>query len=144
MQTARLVDPLSYGALESSSQPLLPETSLLPTPDLTALGRRASFETAAQARLAGRINAASVSEDEERALMAERASLLNKKFETSLTKAEGRRLEYIRWSLDRIEDARSGSHLDMLESRVAEYEGFLDEIRTLQEKISNIGRNVEQ
>jgi hypothetical protein len=94
-----------------------------------------------QARVAGRMNAASASEDERRALLSERAAILKKKFESPLTKAEVRRLEYVRWSLDRIEDARTGVNLDMLESRVAEYEDFLDEIRTLQDKISNIGRN---
>jgi hypothetical protein len=144
MRTARLVDRLNYGVVESASQPSFPNDNVVtPTPDLTILRPRPGIESAAQARLAGRLNAASVSDDERRALLSERAFLLNKKFETSLTKAESRRLEYVRWSLDRIEDARTGMQLDMLESRVGEYEDFLSEIKTLQDRISNIGRNIK-
>jgi hypothetical protein len=142
MQTARLVDRLNYGVVESASEPVFPNGNVAaPTPDLTSLRPGAGFASPDQARLAGRLNAASVSQDEQNALLAERATLLKKKFETSLTKAEGRRLQYIRWSLDRIEDARTGFNLDMLESRVSDYEGFLKEIHTLQHQISEVGRN---
>src|SRR6266852_4426056 len=99
VQTANLVSQLSYGVLESGSQPLLDDANnLAPMPDFTALPRRrSSMEAAAQARIAGRVNAAAVSDAERGALLAERAAILKKKFESPLTKAEVRRLEYVRW-----------------------------------------------
>jgi hypothetical protein len=140
MQTARLVDQSSLAVSESASQPVNAEPGNLdPTPDLSLLRQRPSIETAALARVAGRMNAATVSGDEIQSLLAERASLLKKKFDSSLTPAEERRLTYVRWSLDRVEDARSGAHLDLLESRVLEYEHFLEEVRALQRRIDKIG-----
>lgn len=142
MRTARIVDTPSVVALDSANHTILQDaTSLNPSPDLSALRQPRSVESVAQARVAGRMNAAAVSEEEVKSLLAERASLLQKKYETSLTPVENRRLTYVRWSLDRIEDARKGMQLDLLESRVTEYEAFLDEIRSLNDQISNLGRN---
>jgi hypothetical protein len=145
MQTAKIADQTSFGVLESANQAgqsILEDVSAAaPSLGSRFQMRRGDAEAAARARVAGRVNAAAVSDEEVKAHLAERASLLKKKFETSLTPGEERRLTYVRWSLDRIEDARTGMHLDVLESHVADYENFLDEIRTLNERISKIGRN---
>jgi hypothetical protein len=140
LQTARLVSQPSIGALESANQSAEPEqVGFSLTPDLGRFHGRPSLETVAQARVAGRVNAAAVPDDEVKSLLAERAELLTKKFEVSLTKAENRRLQYIRWSLDRVEDARSGMNLDMLDSQVSDYESFLEGLKQLQDEISKIG-----
>jgi hypothetical protein len=83
------------------------------------------------ARVAGRANAARISEEEEEELLAERKELLEREFSGRLTRLEKARLTYVRWSLDRIEDARSGWALDELEAAVAQYEHFNENINSL-------------
>lgn len=87
-------------------------------------------------RLAGRINASNVSEHEHNALLRERQTLLDKKFNGTITRKEANRLEYVRWSLDRIEDAKYGQALDFLESSVAQYEQLQDDLRNLQAQLT--------
>jgi hypothetical protein len=87
---------------------------------------------AATARIAGRLNAANVSEKEHNDLLRERQALLDKKLEGQITRKEENRLEYVRWSLDRIDDAKHGDALDILEDRVREYEKFLSDVELLR------------
>src|SRR6478672_12269628 len=54
------------------------------------------------ARMAARMNARSVSEKERTDLLDERQRLLDKHFDGELTREDSIRLQYIRWSLDRI------------------------------------------
>jgi hypothetical protein len=86
-------------------------------------------------RLAGRLNAASVSDFELGELLRERQILLDKKFGGTITRREENRLTYVRWSLDRIEDARHGLVLDQLEHAVGNYERLLTSLRSLGEQI---------
>jgi hypothetical protein len=88
-------------------------------------------------RLAGRMNAASVSEAEHRALLRERQELLNKRFDNTITRKESNRLEYVRWSLDRIEDARHGGELDYLEAHIESYERLVTQIRSLERQLQH-------
>ena len=87
---------------------------------------------AATSRIAGRINASSVSEQEHQALLQERQFLLDKKFDGTITRREANKLEYIRWSLDRIEDAKHGAILDELEDSVKIYERFASDLHKLE------------
>jgi hypothetical protein len=87
------------------------------------------------AKLAGRLNAARVSEREHRELFDERKQLLLKKFAGDITPRELSRLEYVRWSLDRIEDAKHGYELDELEAQVTKFEQFVSEIRHLEHEL---------
>ncbi len=87
------------------------------------------------ARIAGRVNAAAISEAEHNALLVERQSLLDKEFAKTITPKESRRLEYVRWSLDRIEDAKYGYALDFLEGSVSRYEQFLGDLNDLQHQL---------
>jgi hypothetical protein len=87
--------------------------------------------SAATSQIAGRMNAASVSDREREELLRERASLLNKKFAGQITRKESHRLEYVRWSLDRIEDAKHGYALEALDEAVTRYESILDELKKL-------------
>jgi hypothetical protein len=90
---------------------------------------------ASTARLAGRIQAAHISEEEYQSLLDERQILLDKKFSGLMTKRESNRLEYVRWSLDRIEDARYGQTLDMLQNAVTQYERLARDITQLEAKL---------
>jgi len=85
--------------------------------------------------MAGRINAASVSDQECQTLLRERQDLLDKNFDDTITRKEKIRLEYIRWSLDRIEDSKFGQTLDMLENSVSKYEQFLSDVRKLENQL---------
>lgn len=91
---------------------------------------------AAVARIAGRLNAANVSEEEHQQLLHERQTLLDKKFGGMITRKEQNRLEYVRWSLDRIEDAKHGQTLDVIEGWVQRYEQFLSEIRNFETQLA--------
>lgn len=107
-------------------------TASLVEPDFRAF-RSAHAITA---RLAGRLNAAMVSETEHTSLLNERQSLLEKKFSGNMSRKESNRLEYVRWSLDRIEDAKHGAAIDKLENSVEVYERFLDEMRNLERQLN--------
>jgi hypothetical protein len=87
------------------------------------------------ARAAARVNAGSTSEEEVQALLAERQALLDSDLEGTITPEQLDRLEYVRWSLDRIEDARHGAALDALEAHVSRYENLLTEIRIFASNI---------
>lgn len=89
-----------------------------------------------EARRAGRINAASVSDDEVNALLRERQQLLDKKFGGFMNKREENRLAYVRWSLARIEDARTGQALDVLEDLTSQYKQFHQDVQSLSSHIS--------
>jgi hypothetical protein len=99
-----------------------------------------SYAHAQNARIAGRLNAASATEEELKALLAERRKLLDKKLSGDITRKESNRLEYVRWSLDRIEDARHGPTLDLLESAVFRYESIAEEIRSLRAALAEAAK----
>jgi hypothetical protein len=107
-------------------------SALFKAPDFAQSGK----VYADTARIAGRLNAASVSDDEHKTLLHERQLLLDKKLARTITREEENRLQYVRWSLDRIEDAKFGYVLDALESSVSQYEQFLKEVRALHEQLS--------
>jgi hypothetical protein len=89
------------------------------------------------AKLAGRASARQTSVADERALLKEREALLRKQMTSQLSKAEARRLEFVRWGLARIEDARIGPTLDELELAVRRYEDFLSEITRLRQELNS-------
>jgi hypothetical protein len=91
---------------------------------------------AVASRRAGRLNAASISDNEIELLLGERERLLDKQFNESITHSEKIRLQYVRWQLDRIEDAREGETLDALENWITQYERFKEDLETLQRDLS--------
>lgn len=101
-------------------------------------GRR---ETAQQVtRLAARANASAATDKERADLLAERTKLLDKKFDGTLTKSENIRLEYVRWSLDRIEEARHGPALDKLESKIEEIQRLAARLAGLRDGLRSASR----
>jgi hypothetical protein len=69
--------------------------------------------------------ASQVSEKEHHELLRERQALLDKLFAKTISRREEIRLEYVRWSLDRIEDAKHGGDLDRIEDTINRMEHFL-------------------
>ena len=74
-------------------------------------------------------------EGEWEALLEQRQQLLDKKFSGSMTKSESNRLDYVRWSLDQIEDAKHGAALDVLEDSISRYESFLEGVQQLNQDL---------
>jgi hypothetical protein len=93
---------------------------------------------AVTARLAGRINAASIPKEEHQTLLRERQLLLDKDLGGTISRQEAHRLEYVRWSLDRIEDAKYGQNLEVLEDSVRQYERLLAELNSLSAHIQTL------
>lgn len=90
---------------------------------------------AAASKAAGRINAASISDAELGELLRERKRLLMKRLDGKITPRESNRLQYVRWTLDRIEDARDGYILEALEDSVARYEQLAEDLTELYSQL---------
>ncbi|WP_342726763.1 hypothetical protein AAFG07_07915 [Bradyrhizobium sp. B097] len=97
-------------------------------------------EAAVASRIAGRRNAARISESDHDALLIERQVLLNKHFAGEITKKEHNRLEYVRWQLDRIEDALYGDAADFLEGAIERYERLSKDMKDLTSQLSEMGK----
>jgi hypothetical protein len=121
------VNPLSSGPITDGSN----VAASLKAPDFGSLASIYAITS----RLAGRLNAAKISLQEHDALLRERQTLLDKKFAGAINRREANRLEYVRWSLDRIEDAKHGEALDALEAAVARYEQIEDNLSNLKEQL---------
>jgi len=76
-----------------------------------------------------------VSDEAKDALIEEHKSLVNKMFQEGLSEREKRRLTFVRWQLDRIDDANEGYVLDALTEFVEEYEAFAENIKEIIKKI---------
>jgi hypothetical protein len=83
------------------------------------------------ARLTARLNASKVSDVEAKAWLEEREQLVTKQLEGTITKKELARLDYVRWSLDRIEDGKHGAVLDELESHIVQFEKVANQLSRL-------------
>jgi hypothetical protein len=90
------------------------------------------------ARLAGRLNASAVTDAERNELLAERAKLLDKLDAGTITRKEEIRLEYVRWSLDRIEDARYGPAMDRLEAQIDEFQKLAKRLMGLRDNLDGL------
>src|SRR5689334_14128005 len=106
--------------------------------DILQLPRFPSYsyasETAAS-RIAARINASAIAPAEHKALLGERQALLDKEFDGTISPKEKNRLKYVRWTLDRIDDARYGAGLERLEAMVEHYERFSADIEAFQAEL---------
>jgi hypothetical protein len=107
------------------------------SPNVTAMPPVSEGWNPEAAKFAGRMNAAQTSADEERDLLEKRKMLLQAQMQRPLTRPEKARLAYVRWNLDRIEDARIGPHLDKLEAAIFRYENFMAEIASLKRELDS-------
>lgn len=111
------------GVLPSWNETAKPWTSIPQTQRIDSGGFAA-------AQVLGLINAAQTSDKELESLLSERQRLLDLKFSGNATRKELVRLEYVRWSLDRIEVARFGS-FGALEDTIRQYEQFAHDLEQL-------------
>ena len=142
LSNARLSEREEYVATDTSNQTPGGESvfSADAATNLPNFHKRAQSPGFAETtRIAGRINASAITKEEHDALLPERTARLQKKYQSSLSSREENRLTYVRWSLDRIEDAKHGAHLDILEDAVSEYEKFLKEVKVLSLRIAQLG-----
>ena len=98
-----------------------------------------SAHFALAARIAGRINAASISDREVAELHRKRRILVERKYSSGLSRHDEHELRYIRWTLDRVEDAKQGYALDILEAATARYEDLLRRMGSLENQLGHIG-----
>lgn len=89
-------------------------------------------------RLAARLNASTASDEEHKNLLSERQRLLDGQLNGTITRREEIRLEYIRWSLDRIEDAKHGFGLDRLQAHIGEIERVSEQLEGLMKQLNNM------
>lgn len=128
-------------AIETISGHPLPETDVPRA--ATAATNLADLDPRAQAlasRIAGRAVAAQMSDEEIEARFAERERLIRKKLDGNIARSEERRLQLVRWELDRVEDALHGRDLDRLEMLVLNQEALEQAIRELTEGLSSASR----
>ena len=86
--------------------------------------------------MAGRVNAGRISEAEIADKIAQHAALVLKKYEDKLSFEEERKLTYLRWDLDRIENAFHGPGLDVLEAAVSDYENFYKRLASFADDLN--------
>jgi hypothetical protein len=79
-----------------------------------------------------------IPEAEKKRIIHERNQLVQKQFKAGLSIKEKRRLKYVRWQLDRIDDAESGEFLDYLEKLTEGHEKFAKELNGFLTQIQNI------
>ncbi len=96
---------------------------------------------ASTARSAGRVHAGTISDIEHQRLLDERKALLTKKFNGRMTRRDDVRLQYVRWHLDRIDDARNGASLDELENSIDRYEELQRDLKNFEAALQHASRN---
>jgi hypothetical protein len=116
------------------------------TASVTTMPRIPSFDypssvTAAASRRAARINAAAIPDSEHKQLLDERQKLLDKEEAGVITRHELNRLQYVRWSLDRVDDAKYGASLEMLEDAVSRYEKFQVDIDRFHSELQTLRKS---
>jgi hypothetical protein len=92
-------------------------------------------------RLAARMNASTTTGADHKQLLAERQELLDKELAKTLTQEESNRLKYVRWSLDRVDDARYGAGIEQLESLVQQYERFQHDIEKFRGELESLRKS---
>ncbi|MCA9589932.1 MAG: hypothetical protein KC657_31730 [Myxococcales bacterium] len=94
---------------------------------------------------AGRALAARVSDEQRTRLLQEHRQLAQKKFrEGGVTLREERRLQYVRWALDRIEDAESGEQLDRLRLVAQLQERLAADIVAFKSQVRSVARRTRR
>lgn len=82
-------------------------------------------------KTANRINTRKIPKNEKEKLIDEHARLVLRQFNQGVSKKEERRLVFVRWQLDRIEDAEHGEYLDFLEQVGTQQERLAKQINRL-------------
>ena len=76
--------------------------------------------------------------EREEALHTEHAALVDRRFADGLSSVEQRRLDYVRWQIHQLQDARQGEHLDGLSQRAREYATFASDVLQLKAELLDL------
>lgn len=101
---------------------------------------RGSMGAVAGSRELSRALARRIPDTVVKALMEEHGILAEKLVDHSLSAREKARLTYVRWQLDRIEDARIGEDLDALEELAALHEAISDEVARFVGQVEHVSQ----
>jgi hypothetical protein len=85
-----------------------------------------------------------IPQSEKQEVINERNRLVQKQFKGGLSDRENNRLKYVRWQLDRIDDAETGEFLDYLQIITGGHEKFAKELQGLLGQIQNIQNRGQQ
>lgn len=97
-------------------------------------------DIARRARNMGRLLSAQIDAEEYERILSERAELLERSFQDGLRPPEQRRLRMLEWHLERIDDARYGPGVDLLERAASTHESFAHELSSLVDRLSDAMR----
>ena len=111
--------------------------------DLTSVSSKRELFSVSEIKKLNRAITRRISSKDEADLFDEHNALVEKKFRDGLSQKEERRLIYVRWQLDRIDDAKHGEYLDILESMVAEREHFAQQIGYLLNQFKGRGEKIK-
>lgn len=94
-------------------------------------------------RLWNRAAAMQIPDVDRHGLLGNREELLRKKYKGGgLSKSEERLLAFVRWQLDRIDDAELGHQLDALEKIAEVHEHFASRMETILDQMAQLKRAV--
>lgn len=89
-------------------------------------------------RAAARKIALLTTDEEYQELLGEHRRLVEKRFKDGLARSEELRLQLLRWTLDRIEDARYGHDLDLLERLTAAHEYIASNVARATDELERV------
>lgn len=89
-------------------------------------------------RQINRVITRKIPQSERQQIIDERNQLVRKQFKGGLSVKEENRLKYVRWQLDRIDDAETGGFLDYLQIITEGHEKFAKELQGLLGQMRNI------
>jgi hypothetical protein len=76
-----------------------------------------------------------ISLQDEKYFITKHSELVRKKFTGGLSNDEQKQLDFIRWQMDRIDDARNGEHMDHLTQIIESHEEFAQDLEKILSKI---------
>jgi hypothetical protein len=133
--------PSSPTGASSSARSARPSTEILDFPRFPSFSYTKDAEVAAS-KFANRVvAAAATNEAEHERLLDERQRLLDREFAGEITPEEQNRLAYVRWSLDRIDDARFGAEMERLQFLAYQYERFHADIAKFQAELERLRKS---
>ncbi len=129
-----VVDRSSESTVTRGGEPNVVSMSDLRAPDFSRyMGRSADFVLAS-----ARMSARQVDDGEVERLLSEHRILAHEKVMGRADCRQLARLEYVQWTLDRIDDAKSGPALDVLDSEVSLMKQLGEDLISLKRSIDRI------
>ena len=108
--------------------------------DVSALtAHKSILASTLEARRTSRALTRRMPDTERKRLYQEHAELVNRMFTSELSSDESKRLRYVRWKLDRIEDAQTGDTLDELQMIAEDRAHLARQLKSFIEQAKSAG-----